>query len=216
MSVGRVPLLVVIAAPSGTGKTSLARALVKRNPDVVSSVSATTRPAREYEQPGEDYHFVSDVEFSRMIEEGELVEWAEVHGRRYGTPRRAIEAALDRGETVVLDIDIQGARQIRRGFPEGVLIFILPPSGAELDRRLQDRGSEEKAERRRRMSNARRELGAVTAFDYVVVNDNFDRAVRALESVLDAEQHRVGRHSELDGEVHRLDTELATILERSD
>ncbi|MFW6201593.1 MAG: guanylate kinase [Gemmatimonadota bacterium] len=214
MSLDEPPFVVVIAAPSGTGKTTLTHALVERNEGVVFSISATTRAAREYERPGVDYHFVDDPEFDRMIECGELVEWAEVHGERYGTPRGAIEAALERGRTVVLDIDIQGARQIRRAFPEdAVLIFVLPPSGEELNRRLAGRGTESEVERRRRIVNARRELPAVRDFDYVVLNDEFERAVRALESILAAERRRVKRQRKLVRELERLDRELGAILE---
>lgn len=216
MSVGDSPFVIVLAAPSGTGKTSLAHALVDRNEDVVFSISATTRPAREYEKRDVDYRFVDDAEFDRMIEQRELVEWAEVHGRRYGTPRGAIEAAMERGKTVVLDIDIQGARQIRRAFPDdAVLVFVLPPSAEELNRRLRGRGTEDMAERRRRIVNARKELPAVEAFDYVVVNDEFERAVRNLESILAAERRRVKRQRTLDREIERLDRDLAEILERS-
>lgn len=216
MSVGESPFVVVIAAPSGTGKTSLAHALVERNGNAVFSISVTTREPRDYETIDVDYRFVDDASFDRLIENGELVEWAEVHGRRYGTPRGGIEDALDRGRTVVLDIDIQGARQIRQVFPDdAVLIFVLPPSGEELNRRLRGRGTEDEDDRRRRIVNARRELPAVREFDYVVVNDDFDRAVRALESILVAERRRVRRQQTLDRELKRLDRELAEILERS-
>lgn len=216
MSVGESPSVVVLAAPSGTGKTSLAHALVERNGHAVFSISVTTRAPREYETADVDYRFVDDAGFDRMIENGELVEWAEVHGRRYGTPRGAIEDALGQGRTVVLDIDIQGARQIRRAFPDdAVLIFVLPPSGEELNRRLHGRGTEDEAECRRRIVNARRELPTVEEFDYVVVNDEFDRAVGALESILAAERRRVKRQRTLERELERLDRELAEILERS-
>lgn len=209
------PFPVVIAAPSGAGKTSLARALVARHPDLVFSVSATTRPARRVEQGGKDYWFVSDAEFDRMLEAGELLEWAVVHGRRYGTPRSEVEGALARGQTPILDIDVQGARQIRRSYPAAVLVFVLPPSGEELNRRLTQRGSESKEDRIRRLENARRELGAAPEFDYVVVNDDFDRALAALEAVIAGEAHRVPRVENLAGELERLATELEGILERS-
>ena len=122
---------VVIAAPSGAGKTSLARSLVEQSPGVEFSISATTRPPRPMEQDGRDYFFVDDAEFDRQIASSELLEWAEVHGRRYGTPRRSIEESLARGHIVVLDIDVQGARQVRSAFPAAVLIFILPPTVGE-------------------------------------------------------------------------------------
>lgn len=216
MSLRASPFPVVIAAPSGAGKTSIARALVERNPDVVFSISATTRPARAYERHGRDYYFVDDREFDRMIEAGELVEWAVVHGHRYGTPAAGIAAALQRGETVVLDIDVQGARQIRRAFPDAVLVFILPPSGAELGRRLAGRGSEAGPERIRRLENARRELPAAAEFDYIIENDDLGRAVCALEAILVAERHRWRRYVDPEAEVERLRREVDEILTRSE
>ena len=209
------PFPLVIAAPSGAGKTSLARALVERREDVIFSISATTRPRREREKHGTDYYFVDDAAFDRMIETGELVEWAVVHGRRYGTPRRGIREGLESGRIVVLDIDIQGARQIRRAFPDAVLVFILPPSAEELNRRLTGRGSEAEAERIRRLRGARNELPAAVEFDYVVVNDDFERAVRALENIVEAELHRVRRVDALKPALEALDGELGAILERS-
>jgi guanylate kinase len=213
--VGSRPFPVVIAAPSGAGKTSLARALVERNPKLVFSVSATTRPPRGAERGGKDYRFVSDAEFDRMIEAGELLEWAVVHGRRYGTPRREVENALARGWIPVLDIDIQGARQIRRTYPGAVLIFVLPPSAEELNHRLARRGTESSEDRIRRLETARRELGAATEFDYVVVNDDFERALATLEAVIAGEEARVQRQEDLAGELKRLERELGEILERS-
>ena len=207
---------VVIAAPSGAGKTSLARALVEREAGVVFSVSATTRPPRVHETDGVDYEFVDGAEFDRMIAAGELVEWAQVHGHRYGTPARGIAAALRRDEISVLDIDVQGARQIRRAFPEAVLIFILPPSGAELVRRLRGRGSESADERRRRLRNARAELHAAGEFDYVVVNDDFEGAVGALQAILAAERRRYERLVEPEAQLERIDREVANLVDRSE
>ncbi len=210
------PFPVVIAAPSGTGKTSLARALVERDPKVVFSISATTRPPRVHETDGVDYEFVDEAEFDRMVAAGELVEWAEVHGHRYGTPERGIAAALARDEIVVLDIDIQGARQIRRAFPDAVLIFILPPSGAELVRRLRGRGSEGVEERQRRLHNARAELHAAGEFDYVVVNDDFEGALGALQAILAAERRRYGRLVDPAAQLERIDREVGNLVDRSE
>jgi guanylate kinase len=211
------PFPLVIAAPSGAGKTSLAHALVQRHPaEVTFSISATTRARRERERPGKDYYFVDDVEFDGMIESGELLEWAHVHGRRYGTPRRGVRDGIEAGKVVVLDIDGQGARQIRRAFDDAVLVFILPPSAAELNRRLTGRGSEANPDLVRRLRGARGELEAAAEFDYVVVNEDFERAVRALEAILTAERHRAGRISGLGRELRRLDAELEEILERSE
>jgi guanylate kinase len=210
------PFPVVIAAPSGAGKTSLARALVQRNADIVFSVSATTRPPRSFETDGVDYEFVDAAEFERMARSGELLEWAEVHGHRYGTPARGVSAALDRGYTVVLDIDVQGARQIRQRFPEAVLVFIVPPSGAELVRRLRGRASESEADLRRRLHNARKELHAAGEFDYVVVNDDFERAVSVLQAIVEAERCRFRRLVEPGAELERLDGEVAETMDRSE
>jgi guanylate kinase len=187
------PFPLVLAAPSGAGKTSLARELVRRNAQVVFSVSATTRPARGNEKPGVDYEFVEDAAFDAMLEAGELVEWATVHGRRYGTPARAISSALDGGDLVVLDIDVQGARQIREKFPDAVLVFILPPSADELGRRLERRASESVQQKIDRLRTARVELTTSGEFDYVVVNDDFDVALGTLEAIVRAERHRVSR-----------------------
>jgi guanylate kinase len=203
---------LVVAAPSGAGKTSLARALVERNANVVFSISATTRPPRPHEKDGRDYHFVDDAEFRRMAETGLLAEWAVVHGRSYGTPRQGVEDSLRAGHIVVLDIDVQGARQVREAFPDAVLVFILPPSGGELNRRLTGRGSEGDGERRRRLGNARAELTAVPAFDYIVVNEHFDQALEALETIVEAETMRIGRDGRLEPTLRRLDRELHQIL----
>jgi guanylate kinase len=203
---------VVLAAPSGAGKTTLARLITQRQPDVVFSISATTRPARPREQDGRDYHFVDDATFDRMIERNELAEWAVVHGRRYGTPRREVTGALEQGRTVLLDIDVQGARQVRRVFSDALLIFVLPPSARELARRLTGRASEDPDERRRRLRNAQREIEAVRDFDYVVVNDDLEQALRDVEGILHAEWARVRRMPGLDRHVHALLHELDTII----
>jgi guanylate kinase len=209
------PFPVVLAAPSGAGKTSLAQALVERNRDVVFSISATTRPPRAHEVDARDYFFVDDARFDRMIADGELVEWAEVHGRRYGTPRAGIEQELARGHTVLLDIDVQGARQIRAAFKEAVLIFLLPPSAEELGRRLTGRASEGRAEQVRRLDNARCEIREAGEFDYVVVNADFAHSIAALEGILASERMRVARMPGIKTELHALDSALGEILERS-
>jgi guanylate kinase len=195
---GSATFPLVIAAPSGAGKTSLARALVERDDGLVFSLSATTRARRPGELHDVDYHFVDDAGFQQLIDDGELIEWAYVHGQRYGTLRRGVERALANGHTVVLDIDVQGARKVRRVMPSAVLVFVLPPSVAEMHRRLVDRGSgEDHDEVHKRMRTARAELDSVSDFDYVIVNDDFTDAVDRLEAILLAERSRASRQTRL-------------------
>ena len=184
MSGAAAPFPLVLSAPSGAGKTTLANALRRRNRDVAFSVSATTRPPRPREVDGESYHFVSRDEFLRMRDAGELIEWAEVHGNLYGTPLENVRRAQARGEHLLLDIDVQGARQIRRSLPEAVLVFVLPPSAAALVGRLGARGTEAPEVVRRRLRNAADEVRAAPEFDYVVVNEVLQTAVGELEDVL--------------------------------
>ena len=176
---------LVLAAPSGTGKTTLARRLVDGSEEYVFSVSATTRNPREGEKNGIDYHFVDRSSFEAMVERGELAEWAEVHGQLYGTPRQEIEAAAARGEHVVLDIDVQGARRLRRSVPSTKLVFILPPSIEILMSRLTRRGTEKPKEVARRLKSALEELQAAQEFDYVVVNDDVDGCLETIRSIVD-------------------------------
>ena len=184
MSGAEAPFPLVLSAPSGAGKTTLANLLRRRNRDVAFSVSATTRPPRPREIDGVSYHFVSRDEFMRMRDAGELIEWAEVHGNLYGTPLANVRRAQARGEHLLLDIDVQGARQIRDKVPEAVRVFVLPPSGAALVKRLRSRATEDPAVLRRRLRNAVEEIGAAPEFDYVVINDVLNDAARELEAVL--------------------------------
>jgi len=199
---------IILAAPSGAGKTSLARALRERRDDVVFSVSATTRPPRPGEKDGHDYWFLSPERFERWIEEDQLLEWAEVHGNRYGTPRRNLEETVANGEYLLLDIDVQGSQAVRRSVPEAVSVFLLPPSGAALAERLAGRGSEEEVVRERRLANADREIEMAGQFDYVIVNDRLDHAVDQLEAILIAESLRTTRLAGIEEGTDRLRAEI--------
>ena len=179
---------MVLGAPSGAGKTTLAHRLVAASDRFVFSISATTRAPRGGEQDGVDYYFVSDDDFEAMIDAGELAEWATVHGRLYGTPRAALEAVALRGEHVVLDIDVQGARQIRDSVPDARLIFVLPPSVAVLMKRLTGRGTEGAGEVERRLRSALDELQAASEFEHRVVNDDLDRCLEQIEEIVTGEQ----------------------------
>jgi guanylate kinase len=187
------PFPLVLSAPSGAGKTTLANALRRRNRDVAFSVSATTRPPRPREVDGESYHFVSRDEFLRMRDAGELIEWAEVHGNLYGTPLENVRRAQARGEHLLLDIDVQGARQIKKKYPEAVSIFLLPPSWSELKRRLGGRATDDGAIIRRRLANARREIQDVIQYDYYIVNSDIQEAVGTLEAIILAERQKISR-----------------------
>jgi len=187
-------LLLVLSAPSGTGKTTLARRFVGAHPEAAFSVSMTTREPRGAERNGVDYHFVDSLTFQGMIERDELVEWAEVHGNFYGSPQAAVDRAFSTGGIAVFDIDVQGGQSIQRRFPEAVLVFVLPPSMAELERRLRERGTESEDSIRRRMLAARSELEhGARAYDYLLVNDSVDRAYEDLEAIVTAERCRRGR-----------------------
>ncbi|HET7197145.1 MAG TPA: guanylate kinase, partial [Burkholderiales bacterium] len=180
--------LFVITAPSGAGKSSLIQALMKNDPGLKLSISYTTRAPRPGEQDGREYHFVDDATFLRMREQGEFLESAEVHGYRYGTSKRVIREALERGEDLILEIDWQGARQVRSLHPQCVGIFILPPSVEELERRMRARGQDSDAVIRRRLDNAREELAHAEEFKYAIINKDFEIARRELAEILRKER----------------------------
>jgi guanylate kinase len=177
--------LYVIAAPSGAGKTSLLHALMRRRPGVGFSVSCTTRKARAGEEDGKDYHFIERAEFERLVGAGELIEHASVFGNLYGTRRSVVEAALASGRDLILEIDWQGARQVRERLPDAIQIFILPPSRAELEARLRKRGSDSEEAIARRLGESVQEMSHWNEFDYVIVNRDFDQALGELEAVFE-------------------------------
>ncbi len=180
--------LFVITAPSGAGKSSLIKALLADDPGLRLSTSYTTRPPRPGEQDGREYHFIDDARFLAMRERGEFLESAEVHGQRYGTTRKVIEQALAGGQDLVLEIDWQGARQVRRLYPDCVGIFILPPSIEELERRLRSRGQDAEEVIRRRIDNAREELEHRGEFDYAIINKDFEAARQELAGIISKER----------------------------
>ena len=184
----RTGTLFVITAPSGAGKTSLIDAVMKDDPTLKSSVSYTTRKPRPGEKEGVDYHFVDAKTFRRMQERGEFLESAQVHGNHYGTAKRVILDAVAKGEDIILEIDWQGAQQVRRLYPGAVGIFILPPSLKELERRMRARAQDSDAVIRRRAANAREELAHAGEFKYAIINKDFETARRALAEIIERER----------------------------
>ena len=223
------PFPIILSAPSGGGKTTIAHRLLKQRADVGYSVSCTTRLPRQGEVDGRDYYFLSHGEFVARADRGEFAEWADVHGRLYGTLRREVERVLQSGRHVIMDIDVQGAQQFTAAFPSAVPvrvathwaafpsavpIFILPPSAQVLVTRLTERKSEDKASLVRRLHSARMELEAVGRYHYVVVNDDLDHAVASVSSIIDAEAVRHERVRELDQQVDRLIAELQKQIDK--
>jgi guanylate kinase len=182
--------LFVISAPSGAGKSSLVNALLKSNERVRLSISHTTRPARGQEQDGREYFFISDTAFNAMIDSNGFLEWARVHGNRYGTARAPIESSLTAGYDVALEIDWQGALQIRQRYPDAILIFVLPPSLEILKKRLTERGEDSPETIALRLKNAERELAQAHRFDYVIINDYFEQALADLKAIVHTQHLR--------------------------
>ena len=177
-------LLFVITAPSGCGKGTLRRALLDEYTDIKFCPSVTTRQPRPGEVNGVDYTFVSVPEFMRRRDNDEFVEWAEVYGNYYGTPREDVEKALDEGSIVIVEKDVQGARALRRVYPEGIFIFILPPSMDELKKRIESRGTENESEKTLRIESAHREIADLSDFDYVIINTDMERAKDRLAAIV--------------------------------
>jgi guanylate kinase len=201
------PFPLVLSAPSGGGKTTVARELLKRRADVGYSVSCTTRAPRPGEVDGEHYHFLTPSAFEAELAAGAFAEWADVHGHRYGTLKRELQRVLTGGKHVILDIDVQGAEQIATAFPDSVLVFLLPPSAQTLMSRLTGRQTEDTATIQRRLRNALDELRHVAEYHYVVVNDNLEHTIERVSSILDAE---VVRHHR----VVALEEQLVTLMEQ--
>ena len=187
-------LLIVLSSPSGAGKTTISRKLMQADPSITMSVSATTRDPRPGEVDGKDYHFVTDEAFQRLVDEGELAEWAYVFDHRYGSPKEPIKEALKAGRDILFDIDWQGTQQLRSAFGNDLVsIFILPPSMAELDRRLRARKTDNEEVIEGRMRRAAGEIGHWGEYDYVLINEDVDDCLTEVESIVEAERLRRNR-----------------------
>jgi guanylate kinase len=186
-------ILFILSAPSGAGKTTLINGLRSVHPDIKLSVSCTTRARRSGEVNRRDYRFITAQQFAAMKARGEFAEWAKVHGFLYGTPRKPLDRSIATGADMVLDIDVQGARQIKRIYPQAVSVFLLPPSWRELQQRLVLRGTDGRTTIRRRLTAARREIREIIKYDYYVVNRDVKRAVKMLTSIVEAERAKTAR-----------------------
>jgi len=176
--------LIVLTGPSGVGKGTLLKPLLTKHPEIYLSISATTRSPRPGEINGQHYYFFNRQRFDKMMDAGEFLEWEEFAGNCYGTPRQPVEEQIAQGKIVLLEIELQGARQVRQTFPQGYQIFILPPSVEELERRIRDRGQDAEVAISRRLKQAQTELAAADEFDIKIVNDNFDEALANLEAAI--------------------------------
>ena len=183
-------ILFVFSGPSGVGKGTVLDRLFEKYDGVEYSVSMTTRSPREHEVDGEDYHFVSEEQFEEIKKNDGFIEWACVHGNCYGTPKKFVYEALEAGKDIILEIDIQGAKQVRQSFPESVFIFLEPPSFSALEKRLARRDSENNETRKLRLENAREEIAEASMYDYRVVNDDIDKAVEKLVDIFEKEKAR--------------------------
>jgi len=194
----RKGMLLIISGPSGAGKGTVCKALLQKHKELVLSVSMTTRAPRENEIEGVDYFFETKEEFMRLIGDGEFLEYAIVHGRDfYGTPKKFVLDQIEAGNDVVLEIDVEGAMQVKKSFKNGVFIFIMPPTFSELKSRLINRGTETEEAIERRLKTAAFELKNINKYDYVVINDVVDNAVGCIETILKAESYTVGRNKEI-------------------
>ncbi len=187
-------MLIVLSGPSGTGKGTVCKALLNKHPEISLSISCTTREPRVGEIHGTHYFFTKMEEFEDRIGKGEFLEYANVFSNYYGTPKSFVDEMLASGKDVLLEIDVQGALQVKENSPEGVYIFLIPPSMAELEKRIRSRGTETEEKIRQRLGKAGAEMDLMDKYDYVIVNDKVDKVVSRIESIMDAERHRVPRN----------------------
>ncbi|MDY3959246.1 guanylate kinase [Romboutsia timonensis] len=190
----RKGLLLVVSGPSGAGKGTICKALLNKNDQIKLSVSATTRKPRNGEVHGVNYFFIEKEEFTKMIENGEFLEYAQIYDNFYGTPKAAIIECLEKGQDVILEIEMQGARQIKEVYPEGVFIFVLPPSLEELKSRIVGRGTETQEEIEKRFSCAFEEINQIVNYDYFIVNEDIEKSVSGVEAIICAEKNKVTRY----------------------
>ena len=190
----RKGLLLVVSGPSGAGKGTICKALLNKNDQIKLSVSATTRKPRNGEVHGVNYFFIEKEEFTKMIENGEFLEYAQIYDNFYGTPKAAIIECLEKGQDVILEIEMQGARQIKEVYPEGVFIFVLPPSLEELKSRIVGRGTETQEEIEKRFSCAFEDINQIVNYDYFIVNEDIEKSVSDVEAIICAEKNKVTRY----------------------
>ena len=194
--VKRKGLLLVVSGPSGAGKGTICKALLNKNDQIKLSVSATTRKPRTGEVDGVNYFFIEKEKFTQMIEEGEFLEYAQIYDNFYGTPKAAIMECLEKGQDVILEIEMQGARQIKDVCPDGVFIFVLPPSLEELKNRIVGRGTETAEEIEKRFSCAFDEINRIVDYDYFIVNDDVEKSVKQVEGIILSEKNKVTRYKD--------------------
>jgi guanylate kinase len=209
------PLVMVISSPSGGGKSSITRRVLAERKDVGYSVSATTRSPRPGEQHGEAYYFLAHAEFEQRASSDDFLEHATYNGQRYGTLASEVRRVTQGGKHVILDIELEGARQVRQRFPDAVLVFVVPPSGAVLVERLRARGTESEQVIAGRMERALTELSAALEYDYIVVNEDLEEAVRVVNAILDAESRRTSRQRDMAFLLDRIRNEISAELTRS-
>lgn len=190
----RKGILIVVSGPSGAGKGTICKRLLEKRDDVFLSVSATTRSPREGEKDGVHYYFIGEEEFRRRIDEGGMIEHAVFCGNYYGTPKQAVEDMLNEGKNVILEIEVQGAMQVRSKYPEGVYVFVMPPSMKELRKRLTERGTESAEVVAQRLNTAAWEFVHIQKYNYILLNDDVEKAVCRLEAIIDAEHCRIERN----------------------